>query len=289
MADLSFGRELQQLAGHEGPVALFLTHRRGAIVCVVDPGTVRSSCRAHARLSAERLQMLQSRLEDWCVQVRRGANAQSPIATHSVAQLQDSDFFLLLEIVSLIQACDKKFDSGDDSAFYTDGCPGLALAVARSHTAELLWQLYRDALQVAQISDRQIDRLVCSGGPAGSFTGLRIGASFVAGLCCGRSRVVYGVPTFNLPFLKSLIGSVPQGLVLEPARQGDEDPAALHLAWQVYENLANEYQLPIMGVEVLLAFCLTWSGPLQELKVTEMCYASEPGPVIALRSTERKI
>lgn len=146
-----------------------------------------------------------------------------------------------------------------------------AWVLADSPSAEGLWLSYRSVLAALEKTERDVAWLGCARGPIGSFTGLRIGASFCAGLQLGRSRPVFGIPTFTFAHLSELPGASP--FALWDAESAEQ--------WRAQ---GSEYASPVCGCELMLSLALVLCvgcDPWQNLQVG---YSAEPGPVLKRRA-----
>lgn len=112
-------------------------------------------------------------------------------------------------------------------------CASLALAEARG---EQLAELLQDLLFKTGGELSQVSKVVASCGP-GSFTGLRAGLAFCAGLCFSEQRTLHGAST--LQFLRLCARHSKQALILLPARSD-----AYFVAWpEGGETLVETAQL----------------------------------------------
>lgn len=103
-----------------------------------------------------------------------------------------SPFFRKLYHQSYDLIREKKIEKSDSIEFLSH--KDFLLSRSLGRTAESLLSLYENALKKLNINDNQVKKIIFGTGP-GSFTGLRLGASFVQGLVLGGGKRVYEIPT----------------------------------------------------------------------------------------------
>jgi hypothetical protein len=222
----------------DGPLAMALTHRKGSVVVVADPSFGKN------RLSFLPPEGLERVLKAFDL---LGLCSGGSLAAATVVKgLAKSPV-----LGRLAQALDVLPDAPETGLF---GGPGLGVWHSRAPTAETLRLHFLACAAKAGVSLRDLKTLGFAAGPAGSFTGLRLGAAFVSGFVQGRQGVLaVGIRTGDP------IGG-------RPARD-------VAVGFESEEILAATAQM-LLG----LAVPATW-GAVE--------YSSEPGPVLVLRSKGR--
>lgn len=148
-----------------------------------------------------------------------------------------------------------------EGGFFYATCAGL--------TAENLAELYRFALSSLARDDAAVDVLGVVEGP-GSFTGLRLGCSFVNGLKIGRKRELFAIGGLHPAEVRARCSSL--AAECRPAFFAAESSEA-----------DDPFAVPAAFAD-LLAHLENWHrGSARSVAVAEPAYGREPTPVIKLR------
>ena len=136
--------------------------------------------------------------------------------------------------------------------------PGLAVTISEAPTAESLRSIVLETLDAAGMTSAEVGELGYGAGPEGSFTGLRLGASFAAGFTLGRNVALVPLATLTRP------------------RELD-----------AAEGRLRDVAIGVAPAEVLAAVVsLLWDPrPVEEPGTVR--YRSDPGPVLVLRGQSR--
>lgn len=194
----------------ETPFALFLTHRRGGVVCLAKD--VRSS------------------------------SSLSEVVTNVV----DQEF-------------------SEHEGFRSVQSSDVAIVQSVTTTGEVLRKMYLCALEGLSLHDAQVNTFYFGVGP-GSFTGLRLGCSFINGLSFARRRALYAIAT-------------PHASELLSRRDEFAGSPLLMRELAQFESL-DEYTVPTSLCD-LVAVARNLSAARQ-VESLEPAYGKLPGPVIKL-------
>ncbi|HEX5830596.1 MAG TPA: tRNA (adenosine(37)-N6)-threonylcarbamoyltransferase complex dimerization subunit type 1 TsaB, partial [Gemmatimonadaceae bacterium] len=118
---------------------------------------------------------------------------------------------------------------------------GAVTVAMRDARAEQLMPGVRDALEAAGAGVRDVERVVCGGGP-GSFTSLRIAAGIAKGLALGLARPLYSVPSLLLVVAGAPVGEGRYLAVLD-AMRGERFAAPVDVAEDGAVRLAGPLEL----------------------------------------------
>lgn len=252
--------------------ALFLTHRRGLGILLARVQTDALRC------ASQENQSLKVKLSpsDHVLRTAKGtsletapldeviANAERDFAPWSDADAERRpllDRARVHELVGWLAS-----HAGSTLGEIYDAERGAALFLAATPTLESIAASYTSLLARMGIGEEQISVLALSTGPHGSFTGLRLGCAFAAGLVRARPRPLWALPTAPLGSLQELArrigGEVVAGAWILP---WDGTPSAVDVA-------------PVTWLDVLLGiWALGAAMPLVDSPVAT--YAKDPGPV----------
>jgi hypothetical protein len=144
---------------------------------------------------------------------------------------------------------------------------------AKGFTAEHLSSLYKQGLDLLGLVDQDITNIFIGIGP-GSFTGLRLGASFVNGLQLGRPRHLYPFHTLLLSdFLKL---SEETGLEAKALQELGEF------------NEGDDSSGFVTFYDLLYAFPqMSFKATFESVPFIEPHYGKECGPVLKLRANKK--
>lgn len=264
------------LPGQPGVLVVVLTHRRGCALAAIETEVGSSSGGLASEPQGFGSLELSERLRGWLpdgVQCGQAQVLDQRDDTHAPFRFDPPQARFWQQLNGSFLEQKTKGSTAKSPVVHTvaEGRDRCAWLLTDSPSAESLWQSYRSLLAALGKTEHDVSWLGCARGPTGSFTGLRIGASFCAGLLLGRQRPVLGVPTFAFADLARLPGASPSALW--DVDSGEE--------WGAQ---GSEYASPVSGCELMLGLALVLCvgcDPWQNLQVG---YSAEPGPVLKQRA-----
>jgi hypothetical protein len=275
MADLPVGNHSHR--ARTDVLAVVLTHRRGCALAAIEVDTRLEPSPNPEEATLFHPQALSQRLSAWMPRLIPSVSAEGDAEGRSdgVVHLNPPGSGFWKKLNETLLAAEEGAHRGPSSEPQVqtvfESPNRCAWVLTDNQSAESLWGMYRALLASIKRSEKDVAWLACASGPVGSFTGLRIGASFCAGLQLGRPRVVLGVPTFSFADLANLPGSGPAAL-------WDPNPR------RQWTALGSEYGASVTGCELMLSLALLLCVGCQPWQNLQVGYSSEPGPVIKLRA-----